>query len=297
VASACSSVYASEVRDLLSEMMDGVRARAVSVEVRDVDGGEAVFDWPAPLALLASVSGDVVVGLGDSRTRLAAGDVMLLNGGADRGLSSGAGADQGTSIGRVALTANAPTQVLTGALTADGGVSSRLLRALPARAVLVDHDCPYPFTPVIADELKRSGQGSGTILDRITDLVFASTVRTWFELHPDQAPVWHRGSGDPVVDRALALMHEAPQRPWSGEGLAKELGVSRSSLARRFRSAVGQGPMGYLVGVRIDLAEELVRGTDLTLNAIASRVGFSDGFALSAAFKRARGQAPSAIRT
>jgi AraC-like DNA-binding protein len=274
------------VRDLLSELMDGVRARAVSVDVRDVDGGGAVFDWPAPLALLASVSGDVVVGLGDSRTRLAPGDVMLLNGGADRGVA----------IGRAVLTADAPTQVLAGALTADGGVSSRLLRALPAQAVLVDHDCPYPFTPVIADELKRSGQGSETILDRITDLVFATTVRTWFELHPDQAPVWHRGSGDPVVDRALALIHEAPQRRWNGEALAKESGVSRSSLARRFRSAVGQGPMGYLVGVRIDLAEELLRGTDLTLNAIASRVGFSDGFALSAAFKRARGRAPSAIR-
>ncbi|MDR7340496.1 MULTISPECIES: AraC family transcriptional regulator [Glycomyces] len=274
------------MRDLLSELMDGVRARAVSVEVRDVDGGGAVFDWAAPLALLASASGDVVVGVGDSRTRLAAGDVMLLNG----------GAGTGASIGRVVLTADAPTQVLAGALTADGGVSSRLLRALPARAVLVGHDCPYPFTPVIADELKRSGQGSGTILDRITDLVFATTVRAWFELHPDQAPVWHRGSGDPVVDRALALIHGAPQRHWNGEALARESGVSRSALARRFRSAVGQGPMGYLVGVRIDLAEELLRGTDLTLNAIAARVGFSDGFALSAAFKRARGRAPSAIR-
>jgi AraC-like DNA-binding protein len=274
------------VRDLLSELMDGVRARAVSVEVRPIDGEAAVFDWAAPLALLAPVSGDVVVGLGDGRSRLATGDVLLLN----------SGAAPGVSIGRVVLTADDPTQVLTGALTADRGVSSRLLRALPAQAVLVDHDCPYPFTPVIADELKRSGQGASTIMDRIVDLVFATTVRTWFELNPDQAPVWHQGSGDPVVDQALALIHEAPERHWSGEGLAKELGVSRSSLARRFRSAVGQGPMGYLVGVRIDLAEDLLRGTDLTLNAIAARVGFSDGFALSAAFKRARGQSPSAIR-
>jgi AraC-like DNA-binding protein len=275
------------VRDLLSELMDGVRSRAVSVELRDVDGGGAVFDWPAPLALLASVSGDVVVDVGDSRIRLAPGEVLLLN----------CGTDPGAVIGRVVLTADAPTQVLAGALTADGGVSSRLLRALPARAVLVDHDCPYPFTLVIADELKRTGQGSEAIMDRIVDLVFATTVRTWFELNPDQAPVWHQGSGDPVVDRALALIHEAPQRRWSGEELAKESGVSRSSLARRFGSAVGQGPMGYLVGVRIDLAEDLLRGTDLTLNAIASKVGFSDGFALSAAFKRARGRAPSTIRT
>lgn len=67
-------------------------------------------------------------------------------------------------------------------------------------------------------------------------------------------------------------------------------------MARRFTQLVGEPPMAYLAGWRITLAADLLRQTDATVETVARRVGYSNAFALSVAFKRLRGVAPSAYR-
>jgi AraC-like DNA-binding protein len=54
--------------------------------------------------------------------------------------------------------------------------------------------------------------------------------------------------------------------------------------------------MAYLTGYRLDRAAELLREPDATLDAVARRVGYGSGFALSAAFKRERGVSPATFR-
>ena len=54
--------------------------------------------------------------------------------------------------------------------------------------------------------------------------------------------------------------------------------------------------MAYLANWRVTLAADLLRSTDLTIEAIAHQVGYSNGFALSVAFQRLRGVRPSAHR-
>jgi AraC-like DNA-binding protein len=44
------------------------------------------------------------------------------------------------------------------------------------------------------------------------------------------------------------------------------------------------------------LAAEYLADPGLTVGAVARRVGYSDAFAFSAAFKRERGVAPSTVR-
>jgi AraC-like DNA-binding protein len=55
---------------------------------------------------------------------------------------------------------------------------------------------------------------------------------------------------------------------------------------------VGEPPMQFLTGWRLALAADLLRDPDTTLAAVARRVGYSSPFALSTAFKRARGVSP-----
>lgn len=54
--------------------------------------------------------------------------------------------------------------------------------------------------------------------------------------------------------------------------------------------------MAYLADWRLALAADLLRDPDVTIEAVARRVGYSNGFALSTAFKRVRGISPSAHR-
>ena len=94
----------------------------------------------------------------------------------------------------------------------------------------------------------------------------------------------------------LRLLHDAPAHPWTVAEAAAKVGVFRAALARRFPAKGGEPPMAYLANWRIALAADLLRQTDLTVDAIARKVGYANGYALSVAFKRLRGTRPSAHR-
>ena len=53
--------------------------------------------------------------------------------------------------------------------------------------------------------------------------------------------VWHAW-GD-VASPSLALLHGDPRRPWTVDDLAGEVALSRSALADRFTSLIGEAPM------------------------------------------------------
>ena len=75
-------------------------------------------------------------------------------------------------------------------------------------------------------------------------------------------------------------------------GLAAATGASRAAFARRFTALVGQPPMTYLTHWRLDLAADLLRKDDVTVDTVARQVGYANAFALTVAFKRVRGITP-----
>ncbi|MBX3201359.1 MAG: helix-turn-helix transcriptional regulator [Labilithrix sp.] len=101
---------------------------------------------------------------------------------------------------------------------------------------------------------------------------------------------------DAYVERALAAMKADPARRWTVTSLARAAGLSRAPFARRFRRATGTAPLRWLAEHRIGLAgDRLVEG-ELALAAIAAEVGYRSEFALSKAFKRILGVAPTVYR-
>ena len=54
--------------------------------------------------------------------------------------------------------------------------------------------------------------------------------------------------------------------------------------------------MAYLTGWRMTLAADLLHRPDMTVAAVARRVGYADAFGFSAAFKRVQGVSPTAYR-
>jgi AraC-like DNA-binding protein len=189
------------------------------------------------------------------------------------------------------------TVMLTGTYQLDGEVSQRLLRALPALIVLRDQDWHSPIIPLLAEEIVKDEPGQEAVLDRLLDLLLIAVLRAWFARPEARAPDWYRASSDPVVGHALRLMHHNPARPWTVAALARETGVSRAALARRFNDLVGEPPMTFLTGWRIALAADLLLEPGATIGSVANQVGYSTPFALSTAFKRLRGISPQQHRT
>lgn len=54
--------------------------------------------------------------------------------------------------------------------------------------------------------------------------------------------------------------------------------------------------MAYLTSWRLALAADLLHGSQATLDTVARRVGYADGYALSTACKRVRGISPQHYR-
>jgi LacI family transcriptional regulator len=91
---------------------------------------------------------------------------------------------------------------------------------------------------------------------------------------------------DEVVAKAVTFI-----RSWATDGInvddvLREVDVSRSSLDRRFKSALGRTPHEEIVRAQLSVAMQLLIGTDLTLNQIAVRSGFRHAPYMGAVFRR-----------
>lgn len=162
---------------------------------------------------------------------------------------------------------------------------------------MADDQWRCPLIPLLCDEVVKDEPGQAAVLDRLLDLLLIAVLRAWFARPEAAAPGWYRAQSDPVVGRALRIMHNNPAHPWTLASLASETSVSRAALARRFHDLVGEPPMTFLTGWRLALAADLLLEPDATIGAVAQQVGYGSPFALSTAFKRVRGLSPQQHRT
>ncbi|MEU3270637.1 AraC family transcriptional regulator [Saccharomonospora sp. NPDC006951] len=186
--------------------------------------------------------------------------------------------------------------MIVGTYDVPGEISGRLLDALPPRVVISHETWDSPLVPLLATEIGRAEPGQEVVLDRLLDLLLIAALREWFARPESSAPAWYRAHSDPVVGAALRLLHANPAHPWTVAELAARAGTSRAALGRRFTALVGEPAMAYLTGWRLSMAADLLREPGNTVDAVARKVGYGSGFALSAAFKRVRGVSPRGYR-
>lgn len=110
--------------------------------------------------------------------------------------------------------------------------------------------------------------------------------------------------GDPRTRQAKQRLLELWDRvaadlaaPWTVADLAGVLHASPVHLHRLCHAHYGRAPMRQLTFMRMQRAEELLRGTADPLKQIAARVGYANEFAFSAAFKRHAQRSPRAFRS
>ena len=306
----------SAVMDALAGLLDGPRAHGAFLlrSIMNPPWSVRIQD-EAPLTLVALVRGEAWIVQDDgATTRIGPGDIALIRGpepyvvaddpstppqvvifpGQRCGTPDGAELPQAMDLG-VRTWGNDPlgsTTMLIGTYALGGEVSERLLRALPTLLVISDDVWDNPLVRFLGEEITKDEPGQEVVLDRLLDLLLIASLRSWLSRPEAAAPAWYRAQTDPVVGRALRMLHNNPAHPWTVANLAGEIGVSRAALARRFTDLVGEPPMSFLTEWRLALAADLLREPDATIGAVARQVGYGSSFALSAAFKRVRGISP-----
>ncbi len=105
-----------------------------------------------------------------------------------------------------------------------------------------------------------------------------------------------KGSMRNEIKEALEFIHKNYSKSISLEMTAGHVNLSTSWFNTLFRSETGQTYNSYLVKYRLELAKELLAGTDLSIRQIAGQVGIGDPHYFSRLFAKTLGQSPRAFR-
>ncbi|HEY2129503.1 MAG TPA: AraC family transcriptional regulator [Streptosporangiaceae bacterium] len=306
--------------DVFGGLLDGPRARgAFALRVIMDPPWSVRIEDRAPLSLVSVLRGQAwVIPDDDAPVRLGAGSVAVICGpdpysfaddpatpaqvvihpGQHCTTPDGQDLAQAMDLG-VRSWGNSPTgatSMLIGTYERHSEIGRQLLSVLPRLVVMPAGAWDSPLLPMLGQEIVKDEPGQEAVLDRLLDLLLVAALRAWFSGHQAEAPGWYRAQGDPVVGRALRMLQNNPAQPWTVASLAREAGVSRAALARRFAELVGEPPMTFLTAWRLALAADLLREPGTTISAVAQQVGYSSPFALSTAFKRVRGVSPNEHR-
>ncbi|WP_136658247.1 AraC family transcriptional regulator [Nitratireductor sp. XY-223] len=148
----------------------------------------------------------------------------------------------------------------------------------------------------IAREAKELRPGGETVITHLSDILVIQAIRSWLATAPAADQGWLAALRDGQIGRALAMIHRTPDRDWSVESLAREVGMSRSAFSARFTELVGQPAMRYITQWRMQLARSQILEEAVPPGVLAQQLGYRSEAAFSRAFKRMFGVSPGRMR-
>jgi AraC-like DNA-binding protein len=192
------------------------------------------------------------------------------------------------------LSASSEQQVelVSAALSFDGGLDNPLTTALPAYVVMPLADLAMLSGNLnwLFDEAFAQHCGKNAVLNRLFELVVIQLLR-YMMANRSVSTGMMAGLADLRLSKAVTLMHDQPAKAWSVAELASAASMSRASFAAKFHKVVGITPADYLVSWRVSLTQKLLReGRPIAL--IADEVGYESPSALARTFRRKTGHSP-----
>jgi len=192
------------------------------------------------------------------------------------------------------------SELLCGGFAVDQLTGRPLLEALPTVVHLRGSEGRAPewlvgLIRMIATEMAASGPGSEAVVTRLTDALLAQALRRCL-LEVDRSGGKSTAVTDPNIARALRLVREHPDRPWTVPQMAAAVSMSRSAFADRFRVATGETPMQHLTRYRMARAAEYLRASKAGIREIARLTGYDSEVSVTKAFRRHFGIPPGAYR-
>ncbi|WP_419906860.1 AraC family transcriptional regulator [Hoeflea sp.] len=148
----------------------------------------------------------------------------------------------------------------------------------------------------IAREARELRPGGETVITHLSDILVIQAIRSWLATAPAADQGWLAALRDGQIGKALAMIHRSPDREWSVESLAREVGMSRSAFSARFTELVGEPAMRYITQWRMQLARTQILEGAVPLGELAGRLGYQSEAAFSRAFKRMFGLPPGRLR-
>lgn len=189
--------------------------------------------------------------------------------------------------------------LLCGYFQFENPASNPLLGALPNVMVKKQAEqsgnATQGLLTIIAGEALSKYSGKQAALNRLTESLFIMLLR---EQMSEAATARGLAAAlqDARISKALSAMHNDCERRWKVEELADIASMSRSAFADLFKTLLGEAPMAYLSGVRMQKAWVWLSEEGVTVYEAALRAGYETEASFSKAFKKVVGVSPGSVR-
>ncbi len=154
----------------------------------------------------------------------------------------------------------------------------------------IEHICQALLAEIAAGgpSGRLYGEGLATALAAHLVSTYSGTPRT--------QPTFTKGLPAPLLRRIISMIEDRLAEDLSLAELASEAGLSQSHFASLFRLSTGLPPHQYIVQRRVERAQSLLRSSTLSVEGIATVVGFYDQSHLTRQMRRVLGITPRYIR-
>jgi AraC-like DNA-binding protein len=141
-------------------------------------------------------------------------------------------------------------------------------------------------------EMREPRPGGFVVIQHHAHLMLVHALRAYLAEGSKRRVGWLSALADPQMAAAIGAMHDDPAHPWTLQELAEAAGMSRSTFALKFKSAVGSSAIDYLTRWRMMLAGDRLTNSDDSISLISQSLGYESESAFGAAFKRVMGCSP-----
>jgi AraC family transcriptional activator of mtrCDE len=251
---------------------------------------------------------------GGPRQELTAGDIILFPHGTAHVLGDGSG--EAPKPARNRQTSSVIFHENDGAGARLDMMCGRFI--LPARDRLIRSYLPRRLTVrASGPSIPAEGTGSAAQVARLVDLMRAESAATnlgglamlnalsaaLFTFALRLASDVHAASkgllalaANPRLAPALTALFNKPADPWTLPDLARLCNMSRATFIRHFQQSLGRSAGELLTDLRMTLAANALKTSDLSTGAVAALAGYESGAAFQRAFKHQMGVTPAQWR-
>ncbi len=192
------------------------------------------------------------------------------------------------------------TQLICGHFSFDKDARHPLIDALPEHIRVKEYGANSgawmeSTLKVIGNEAGIGNMGSDLIALKLSEIIYAQAMRSYLS-NEGANNTELAGYTDVKLAKAIKVIHESPEHPWSLSELASVSGLSRTSFSNRFKSLLSVTPLAYMTQWRMQIARKKLKDTSAALIEVAEAVGYQSEAAFSRVFKKQFGIAPVAYR-
>lgn len=180
-------------------------------------------------------------------------------------------------------------------------IASKDLQAAPARDQF--RRMRFAFSDPLGSALTRQVLSELYEPQTAERQVYVGVLVNALKAHMLRGPQSGGSASFPTSDFSAYRIHhimnavlERPEGHHSLEAMAADAGLTPSHFCRVFKKATGVSPHQYVMKARLDRAQALIAGSELTIAQVADALGFASQSHFTRAFRAHAGQTPSAWR-